>query len=137
MFKKIFSLIFAVVFSFLMIGTVSASDISTYDLGGQTKTSTIIITGNKATCQSIYRISSDDCASITVVQTLEKHSWWFFWDTVGDSSTKTVYSTGSLSLTNYKYNLSSGTYRVKSVFTVKLKDGRSETVTVYSSEKTI
>ena len=33
--------------------------------------------------------------------------------------------------------IASGTYRVKSVFTVTTTSGQTETVTVYSAEKTI
>ena len=136
MIKKFVSLFFAFVLALTMIGEVSASDISIYDISGHTKSSTLSIANKTATCTSRYRSSGNDCESIAVVQTLEKHSWLFFWDTIGNERKTTVYS-GDLSFINYKYNLESGTYRVKSVFTVKLKDGRSETVTVYSDEKTV
>lgn len=138
MIKKIVSIFLAIVFSVAMVGgTVWAHDISTYDINGHVKYSTLSITNKTATCKSTYYSSSNDCESITVVQTLEKYSWLFFWDTLGSENTKTFYNTSNVSFTNYKYNLDSGTYRVKSVFTVKLKDGRSETVTVYSDEKTV
>lgn len=42
---------------------------------------------------------------------------------------------GSASLTNKVYKLPSGTYRVKTVFTVTA-DGSTETITVYSDKKT-
>ncbi len=126
-----------IVLSFGMVGTVSASNISTYDLSGHTKYSSLSISGKKATCISVYRSLSDDCSSITAVQTLEKHSWFIFWDTVGDECKTTVTNKGSLSFTNYKDNLGSGTYRVKTVFTVVLKNGTSESITVYSSEEKV
>ena len=41
------------------------------------------------------------------------------------------------SFTNTKSCLSSGSYRLKSVFTVIMSDGQTETVTVYSDTKTV
>lgn len=137
MVKKLVSLLLVVALSFGMVGTVSASNISTFDISGHTKTSSLSINNKKATCKSQYRSYNDDCSSITAVQTLEKHSWLIFWDTVGDECTTNVTNQNSLSFTNYKDNLDSGTYRVKTVFTVVLKNGQSDTVTVYSSEETI
>lgn len=40
-------------------------------------------------------------------------------------------------MTNYKNNLESGTYRLKTVFTVTSKNGQTETIAVYSGEKSI
>lgn len=137
MVKKLVSLLLVVALSFGMVGTVSASNISILDINGNIKSSTLDIDNKKATCKSQYRSVNDDCSSITAVQTLEKHSWWIFWDTVGDECTTTVTNQNSLSFTNYKDNLDSGTYRVKTVFTVVLKNGQSDTDTVYSSEETI
>lgn len=138
MLKKFVSLIFAVLLSVTVIGgTVWAQNISTYDISGHTKASMLSIIGKTATCTSTYLSTKDDCKTITVVQTLEKHSFLIFWSTIGNECTKTVYDTSDLSFINYKYNLESGTYRVKSVFTVELNDGETETVTVYSGEQSI
>lgn len=137
MMKKLLSLLLAVVLLFGMTGTVSATNISTYDLSGDSKFSVLVINNKTATCKSIYASLAEDCSSITAVQTLEKHSWFIFWDTVGDECKTTVTNKSDLSFTNYKYNLDSGTYRVKTVFTVVLKDGRSESVTVYSGEEKV
>ena len=49
----------------------------------------------------------------------------------------TYYDTSSGTLVNEMKNLTSGTYRLKSVFTVKYKNGKKESVTVYSAEKKI
>lgn len=136
MVKKIISLMLVIVLSFGMVGTVSASNVSTYDINGHIKSSTLTISNKRAICVSSYQSTDNDCSSITAVQTLEKYSWLVFWDNVGDECTKTV-NTGNLSLTEYKDNLESGTYRVKTVFTVVLKDGKTETVTVYSDEKKV
>ena len=136
MVKKIISLMLAIVLSFGMVGTVSASNVSTYDINGHIKSSTLTISNKRAICVSSYQSTDNDCSSVTAVQTLEKYSWLVFWDTVGDERTKTVY-TGNLSLTDYKDNLESGTYRVKTVFSVVLKDGTSQTITVYSEERKV
>lgn len=136
MFKKVLSLLVAIVFSVSMIGgTVWASNITPYDISGHIKNSGLSISNKTATCTSSYAGADGECASIKIVQTLEKHSWLFFWDPISEN-TKTYYNTDDVYFKNYKYNLESGTYRVKSVFTVTLKDGRSETVTVYSGERT-
>lgn len=135
--KKLVSFLLVILLSFGMVGTVSASNISTYDLSGDTKYSSLSISGTTATCKSVYKRLNNDCSSITVVQSLEKRSWLIFWNTVGDKCTTTVTNKSDLSFTNYKYNLDAGTYRVKTVFTVVLKDGKSESVTVYSSEEKV
>ena len=74
--------------------------------------------------------------TVKITQSLEKHSFLWFWDTVGGEWT-TNSKKSSVSFTNYKSGLASGTYRVKSVFTVTTTSGQTETVTVYSAEKTI
>jgi len=75
--------------------------------------------------------------SVKAIQTLEKH-WAFgiFFAVDNANWEKTVY-TDNLSMTNYKYSLESGTYRLKTIFTVTLNNGSCETITVYSSEETI
>lgn len=135
--KKLLSVLLVIVLFFGLSNGVSADNVSTLDLSNHTKYSSLIISGKKATCMSGYRSIDDDCSSITAVQTLEKHSWFVFWNTVGDKNETTVTNRNSLSFTNYKYALDSGTYRVKTVFTVVLKGGQSQTVTVYSDEKKV
>jgi hypothetical protein len=38
---------------------------------------------------------------------------------------------------NFKYDLDSGTYRLKSEYTLTAKDGTTETITVYSLETSL
>ena len=74
---------------------------------------------------------------ITVEHTLEKHWGLWIWNEVdGASWTKTVYS-DTIRLSNTKSGLDSGTYRLKSVFTLTNSSGKSETITIYSEEETI
>lgn len=98
--------------------------------------SEIEIVGNKADCVS--RAYGDQIVKITVEQTLEKYSGWFWiWNNVdGASWTKTV-NTNTIRLSNSKSGLSSGTYRLKSVFMLTSSSGKTETITIYSAEKTV
>lgn len=106
-----------------------------YDVADQAY-SEIEIVGTKAECVS--RAYGDQVVSITVEQTLEKHSGWFWiWNSVdGANWTKTV-NLNSISMSNTKSGLSSGTYRLKSVFTLTSSSGKTETITVYSDEKKV
>ena len=109
---------------------------SVIEISSFTKTSYLSITNGQATCKSSYSESNGNTASVKITQSLEKHSFLWFWDTVGGEWT-TNSKKSSVSFTNYKSGLASGTYRVKSVFTVTTTSGQTETVTVYSAEKTI
>ena len=106
-----------------------------YDVADQAY-SEIEIVGTKAECVS--RAYGDQVVSITVEQTLEKYSGWFWiWNSVdGASWTKTA-NLNSILMSNAKSGLSSGTYRLKSVFTLTNSSGKTETITVYSDEKKV
>lgn len=137
MFKKIIAIFLVATMCFCLFAvTASAAGISTFDISSARKSSNLAISGTTATCGSSY-FDSVSVRSIKVVQSLEKHSFLWTWSTVGGEWTKTVTNTDILSFTNTKSGLASGTYRVKSVFTVTLNDGTSETVTVYSTEVAI
>ena len=99
--------------------------------------STLAITSSSAECSSSC-IGLSNVVQITVEQTLEKYSGWFWiWNEVdGASWTKTV-NDNIIRLTNTKSGLDSGTYRLKSVFTLTNSSGKSETITIYSDEKTV
>ncbi len=132
--KKIVSIL--LIFSVIIALCLNVSAASVYDVGSFTKTSYLSITNGQATCKSSYSESNGNTASVKITQSLEKHSFLWFWDTVGGEWT-TNSKKSSVSFTNYKSGLASGTYRVKSVFTVTTTSGQTETVTVYSAEKTI
>lgn len=98
--------------------------------------STLTISGKTAKCESKL-IGHSDVKSCKVVQTLEKKWGLWIWNEVdGASWTKTVYS-DTIRLSNTKSGLDSGTYRLKSVFTLKSSSGDTEKITVYSDEKTV
>ncbi len=98
--------------------------------------SLLYISSNTAECTSNCTGTSD-IVNISVEQTLQ--SFWGLWiwnDVDGANWTKT--SNGSyIYATNSKSGLSSGTYRVKSVFTLTSSSGKTETITIYSEEKTV
>lgn len=99
--------------------------------------STLTVSGTTAKCKSKL-IGHSNVTSIKVEQTLEKYSGWFWiWNSVdGANWTKTV-NLNSISMSNTKSGLSSGTYRLKSVFTLTSSSGKTETITVYSDEKKV
>lgn len=102
---------------------------------GLNPTSDLTISGTTVTCFS--RIISQSNVKITAEQTLEKYWGLWFWTSVdGASWTKTVNS-NSITMSNTKSGLANGKYRLKTVFTLTNSSGKSETITVYSSEKKI
>ena len=88
--------------------------------------SQLSVSGTTAYCSS--QVSGLSVKSITAEQSLEKF-WVGYWD-------KTV-NTNRITMSNKKYNLESGTYRLKTVFTLTATNGETETITVYSEEVTI
>lgn len=98
--------------------------------------STLTTSGTTATCKSNVTGYKNETTKIVFKQTLQKKNSSGGWNDVSNATwTSTVYSYQG-SATNYKYSLSSGTYRLKSVFTVYA--GTSyETITKYSKEKTV
>ena len=108
------------------------------DVNSAQKSSILIIdNNNKATCKSVFSDIDNNIYSIKVIQTLEKHWAFGIFLSVDDANwEKTVYS-DCVSFTNYKFSLGNGTYRLKTVFTVTMRNGQTETITVYSSEESI
>ncbi len=105
-----------------------------YDIA-ENVSSELNIVGTSAECRS--RANGDDAVSITVEQTLQKY-WglWIWNDVEGAEWTRTV-DRNSIYLTSSKSGLDSGTYRVKSVFTLTDKNGKSEKITIYSNEQKV
>ncbi len=87
----------------------------TYEIAGD-PSSDLAIIGSTAYCTS--KTDSSGAVSITVTQTLQKY-WglWIWNDVEGAEWTRTV-DRNSICLTSSKSGLDSGTYRVKSVFTL-------------------
>lgn len=99
--------------------------------------SNISISGTTAICESYANGFSTKVSNIKVVQTLQKH-WLLgvYSDVPGASWTRSVNSR-SILISGAQTGLSSGTYRVKAVFTFTATDGTTETITIYSEPDTI
>lgn len=135
--KKFLSVLLVVCIMMGICVTASASTVvDTYDLSSATKTCTLTISSS-GRAEFISRFYSSDTSikCVRIDQTLEKFSFLWFWDSLGTWNLTTYDS--SASNANAKNGLTSGTYRVKSDFTVTYKNGQKETVTVYSSEKKV
>ena len=125
--------------------TASAKNNSTYSVGDTASPlydiaastfSALGITGTTAQC--ISQAEGINTVKITVVQTLQKYSGWFWiWNDVDGATWTKTENYSSISFTNTKSGLSSGKYRVKSVFTLTDKNGKTETLTIYSDTEKI
>jgi len=74
---------------------------------------------------------------IVAEQYLQKQGFLWIWTTYdGAEWIKTVYS-NTLAMSNTKTGLSSGKYRLKTIFTLTDEQGETETITVYSDEKRV
>lgn len=140
--KIIFSTVIAVILSFSAMQpftyaeTISAVNLVEpyYDNRAQTTTS-LSIQVSTATCNSY--IQAEDAVKITAEQYLQKQGFLWVWSTYDSAEwTKTVYS-DTLSISNTKSGLDSGKYRLKTIFTLTDKNGKTETITVYSDEKPV
>lgn len=110
--------------------TYAIGDIAPYSDYDNNSSSTLSISGTTATCKSKILVNSD-VKSIKVEQTLQKKTL-IFWGTYDDTTWTTTISPTTTTVTNTKRNLESGTYRLKTVFTVTTTDGKTESFTVYS-----
>ncbi len=95
--------------------------------------SCISIVNGTAECTSLASGYQNETTKIYIEQTLQRRGTYGW---VNEQTwTSTTYSYYA-SLSNYKYNVTSGTYRVKSFF--KVYSGTDyETITTYSSESTV
>lgn len=135
MLKKITAAFLVLIISTLVLCTVvSANGISLHTTYLMTCSSTLTISGTTATCDSNATGYYGETTKIAIAQTLQKKTSDGKWEYV-DSWVET--DNGYIgSATNYKYNLLSGTYRLKSVFTVYAGND-SETIEKYSFEETV
>lgn len=135
MFRKVFSVIITAVISIVCLcGTVSAQGASVYNLYTSSCSSTLSVSGTTATCTSEALGYYGETTKISMVQTLQKKTASGSWSKISSWSEVDTGYRGYMS--NKKYSLSSGTYRLKTVFTV-YAGSNSETITKYSSNKTI
>ncbi len=126
--------------SFVIGSNVSAAvkipDVSPTYLYTSSCSSTLTTSGTTATCKSTAKGYNNETTKIVFKQNLQKKNISGGWNDVTNATWTSTVNSYQGSATNYKYSLSSGTYRLKSVFTVYA--GTSyETITKYSKEKDI
>lgn len=139
--KKVFSILAILLFCFSLPMKASARTVPTsiaqpyYEKAGDAK-SNLYIDGTTATYKSDV-MGDSDVVKIVAEQYLQKQGFLWIWTTYDDAEwTKTVY-TNTLTMSNTKTGLSSGKYRLKTIFTLTDKQGETETITVYSDEKSV
>ena len=113
--------------------TVSA-EISLDYLNNRNFNSDLMISNRKATCYSFGKGYDGETTKIIMDQTLQKKTSSGSWSKVAAwSSTVRGYKA---EVRKYQDNLSAGTYRLMTVFTV-YSGNKSETITKYSSSVTV
>lgn len=139
--KKVISVLMCLLLCFSFSVTASAKTVPTnavqpyYENAREAK-SELIINGTTATCESTLK-GDPDVVKIVAEQYLQKQGFLWIWSTYdGAEWTKTVYS-NTLTMSNTKTGLSSGKYRLKTIFTLTDSQGETETITVYSDEKSV
>lgn len=122
-------LVIIIASQFLIVTSSATIPISPFYINIYSCSSDLTISGSTATCESIAKGYLDITKKILIEQYLEKksgNSW------TGESSWSSTVNYYSGSATNTKSSLASGTYRLRTVFTIN----DSETITVISAEKT-
>lgn len=139
--RKVISLLMSLLMCFSLSITASAQTVPTgivqpYYESAEYATSKLSISSTTAICESKINGYSD-VTKIVAVQTLEKQGFLWIWSTYDNTTwTKTVYS-NILTMSNTKTGLSSGKYRLKTIFTLTDRQGKTETITVYSDVKSV
>lgn len=128
--KTVMAFVMALSVMLFSISAFAANAKSSYG----TTSCSLTISSTTATCSC--KITGTAIKSVTITQTLEKHWALGLFFGVSDAEWTTTKS-GAASFTNKKTGLEKGTYRVKSVFKVTGTDGKTETITEYSTEKEV
>lgn len=134
MLKKLCSLIMVVAMALNFGVNAQAQDFEICDWNNRSANSTLSFSGTTATCTSILEGYPGQTTRITISQTLEKKdsdgNWKYScgWSTTIDGYKGYV--------TNYAYNRSKGTYRLRTDFTVYAGNDYEE-ITTYSFEQMV
>lgn len=104
-----------------------------YEIAGN-PLSMITVNGTTITCRSSV---SGDAVKISCVMTLEKYWGLWIWNEVENATWTNTVNLNNIDVRHYKYNAESGTYRLKTEFTLTDSKGVSETITIYSDEDTV
>lgn len=139
--RKVISLLMSLLMCFSLSVTASAQAVTMsvaqpyYEKADYAK-SELYISGTTAECESSVKGNSD-VVKIVAEQFLQKQGFLWTWSTYdGAEWTKTSYS-NTLSMSNTKTGLTSGNYRLKTIFTLTDKYGGEESITVYSDERSV
>lgn len=132
--KKLLSIILIIAVVLSLCTTVFAN-YQLYDIAGIQEESLLFIEGNIATCISRVISFSTDVESIQLTQSLEKQGFLWIWSKYAGEWTKTLTQSGNLYCK--VYFLPKGNYRVKTVFTFTMKNGATQTFTLYSAEESV
>lgn len=90
------------------------------------------IKSGKATCYSY--IEAEDVNKIIGTQILQKKGSLNQWSEILGANWTNIAHTDHMSMSHTQSSLTSGTYRIKTVFKLTANDGTTETITIYSSE---
>lgn len=139
--RKFVSLVMSVLMCFSLSTAVSAQTIPAnfiqpyYEMAADAD-SDLYISGTTASCTSKVNGFSN-VVKITINQYLQKQGFLWIWSTYDGAEWEETEYSSSYTMTNTKTGLTSGNYRLKSVFTLTDKDGKKESFTVYSGEVTV
>ena len=138
--RKVLAVILS--FSMLFCFAVTASAEANEDYGvapcyeyAMSVASLLAIDGTTASCESTATGISG-VTRITMVQTIEKHWALGIFVRIDNGSWTTTKYSQTATVINKKYNMESGTYRMVTDFTFYYGN-QTETITVYSTEKTV
>lgn len=133
--KKLVSIAVVLIMA-LTFCTTAFADISTYATGSKTRECYLIVSGKTAECVSKYLAGDSNVTKVVMTQSLEKQGFFWTWSKIDGEWTKSS-DGSSMVLTNTVDELSTGTYRVKTVFTVTDKNGNEETIPLYSTTEKV
>jgi len=140
--KRLISTIIAISTIFCFALTASAETVTLEGSGitprykyAASVSSYLTINGTTGICDSIGNGMSG-VTKIVVTQTIEKHWALGIFIRVDNASWTTTVNSMSAFVTNKKYNLPTGTYRMVTDFTFYMGN-QSEKITVYSSEEVV
>lgn len=130
---------FSMLFCFCVTASAETNDdygvAPCYNYASSVGSYLVITDGNTGVCESTARCI-EGVTKITMVQTIEKHWALGIFVRIDNGSWTTTSYSNEATVTNRKYNLESGTYRMVTDFTIYYGD-QTETITIYSTEKTV
>lgn len=139
--RKVFSMLAILLLCFSLPVTARADTVSSYSVVPYFEVTDnayleLVIKGTSATCESSVK-GEPNVVTITAEQYLQKQGFLWIWSTYDDAEWTKAVNASSLLMTNTKSGLTSGKYRLKTIFTLTDSTGKGETITIYSDEKTV